>query len=316
MRIVSLLPSATEIIYALGLDEQLYGVTDECDWPAAAQTKPVVVRARQPVGLSQAETDVWVREQAPSGGLYELDDAALAQIAPDLVLTQDLCRVCAVPTGDVDAAFARVGCPARVTTLEPESLEDVLDTVAQVAGAAGVAERGRQLTAELRRRLAAIAEAVAAFPPRPVLVLEWLDPPFTAGHWVPDLVRAAGGTPLLCGPGRRSVATTWAAVHAELAARPDALVMLAPCGINPTETWRQAGTVPEGIIGADTVAAELARPGPRLVDAAEALAAVLHPRSGLSRRDDVLVPSRPAANAADQLRASMGRSTNTPQPSS
>jgi iron complex transport system substrate-binding protein len=293
VRIVSLLPSATEIVYALGLDDQLFGVTDECDWPAAARSKPVVVRARRATGLSQAETDAWVREQAPAGGLYELDDAALARIAPDLVLTQDLCRVCAVPTGDVDAALERVGCPANVTTLEPESLEDVLDTVAQVAGAAGVADRGRQLIVELRRRLAAIAETVAAFPPRWVLVLEWLDPPFTAGHWVPDVVRAAGGTPLLCGPGRRSVATTWDAVHAELATRPDALVVLAPCGTAPESTWAQAHLVPEGVIGADTVAAELARPGPRLVDAVEALAAMLHPQAGLPRRDDVMVP-RPA----------------------
>jgi iron complex transport system substrate-binding protein len=290
VRIVSLLPSATEIVYALGLDEDLYGVTDECDWPAAARSKLVVVRARRPAALSQAEIDAWVREQAPAGGLYDLDDAALARIAPDLVLTQDLCRVCAVPTGDVDAALARVGRPANVTTLEPESLEDVLETVAQVAGAAGVAVRGRRLTAELRRRLAAVAETVAAFPPRAVLVLEWLDPPFTAGHWVPDLVRAAGGTPLLCGPGRRSVATTWDAVRAELAAHPDALVVLAPCGTAPEATWAQAHLVPEGVIGADTFAAELARPGPRLVDAVEALAAVLHPQAGLPRRDDLMVP--------------------------
>jgi iron complex transport system substrate-binding protein len=293
VRIVSLLPSATEIVYALGLDEQLYGVTDECDWPPAARSKPVVVRARQPTGLSQSETDAWVRAQAPAGGLYELDDAALARIAPDLVLTQDLCRVCAVPTGDVDAALVRVGCPANVTTLEPDSLEDVLETVAQVADAAGVADRGRQLTADLRRRLAAVAETVAEFPPRAMLVLEWLDPPFTAGHWVPDLVRAAGGTPLLCGPGQRSTATTWDAVHVELATHPGALVVLAPCGTPPEATWGQVHLVPDGVIGADTVAAELARPGPRLVDAVEALAAVLHPQAGLPRRDDLMVP-RPA----------------------
>jgi iron complex transport system substrate-binding protein len=290
MRIVSLLPSATEIVFALGLDDALCGVTDECDWPPAARAKPVVVRARQPDGLSQREIDVWVRSQAPAGGLYDLDDAAIGRIAPDLVLTQDLCRVCAVPTGDVDAALARVGCPAKVTTLEPESLEDVLATVAQVAEAGGVAERGRELTAELRRRLATVAGAVGAFSPRPVLVLEWLDPPFTAGHWVPDVVRAAGGTPLLCGPGRRSVATTWDAVCAELAAAPGAVVVLAPCGTPPVTTWAQAHLVPAGIIGTDTVAAELARPGPRLVDSVEALAAVLHPHSGLPRRPDVMVP--------------------------
>ena len=290
MRIVSLLPSATEIVYALGLDDSLCGVTDECDWPPAARAKPVVVRARQPAGLSQAEIDAWVRAQGPAGGLYELDDAALARIAPDLVLTQDLCRVCAVPTGDVDAALARVGCPANVTTLEPESLEDMLDTVGQVAGAAGVPERGRLLSAELRGRLAAVVGTVAAFPARPVLVLEWLDPPFTAGHWVPDVVQAAGGRPLLCGPDRRSETTTWDAVRAALVSAPGALVVLAPCGTPPEATWTQARLVPDGVIGVDTVAAELARPGPRLVDAVEALAAVLHPSSGLPRRADIMVP--------------------------
>lgn len=295
MRIVSLLPSATEIVYALGLEADLHGVTDECDWPPAARGKPVVVRARQPGGLSQAEIDAWVRSQVELGGLYRLDDAALARIGPELVLTQDLCRVCAVPTGDVDAALQRVGCPSEVVTLEPESLADVIDTVCQVAAAAGVPDRGTRLVRSLVQRLSAVASAVAPLRSRPVLVLEWLDPPFTAGHWIPDVVRAAGGSALLCGPGRRSVATTWEDVRAVLGEHPGALVVLAPCGTDPRETWRQTDLVPAGLLGADTVAAELARPGPRLVDAVEALAAVLHPASGLERRDDILIP-RPVAS--------------------
>lgn len=294
MRIVSLLPSATEIVYALGLQDQLHGVTDECDWPPAAADKRVVVSACQPAGLDQAGVDAWVREQAPVGGLYALDDAALAEIAPELVLTQDLCRVCAVPTGDVDAALDRVGCPSEVLTLEPESLEDVWDTIQQVARAAGEADRGRLVVAGLRDRLAAVATALRGKAPRAVLVLEWLDPPFTAGHWVPDVVTAAGGRPILADPHRRSGATTWNQVHAALAEHPGALVVLAPCGTDPRDTWRQLrerpDLIPDGILSADTVAAELARPGPRLVDAIEALAAVLHPGAGLSRRDDVLVP--------------------------
>ncbi|MGI8879841.1 MAG: ABC transporter substrate-binding protein [Jatrophihabitans sp.] len=298
MRIVSLLPSATEIVYALGLQDQLHGVTDECDWPPEATGKRVVVRARQPAGLDQAEIDAWVREQAPAGGLYALDDAALAEIAPELVLTQDLCRVCAVPTGDVDAALDRVGCPSTVVTLEPESLVDVLDTIGAVARAAGVADIGVKVEASLRGRLAKVVAAVGRFQPRPVLVLEWLDPPFTAGHWVPDVVSAAGGLPILADPHRRSGATTWDEVRTALAGHPGALVVLAPCGTDPNDTWRQLrehpGLVPDGVLGTDSVAAELARPAPRLVDAVEALAAVLHPAAELPRRDEVMVP-RPRA---------------------
>ena len=142
-----------------------------------------------------------MRAQAAAGGLYVLDDPALAQIAPDVVLTQDLCRVCAVPTSDVDTALARVGCPARLVTLEPQTLADVLDSILTVAEAAGVAERGLALRASLRHRLDVVAQAVAGRPRVPTLVLEWLDPPFTPGHWVPDVVTAAGGLALLGAPG-------------------------------------------------------------------------------------------------------------------
>jgi iron complex transport system substrate-binding protein len=297
-RIVSLLTSATEIVYALGLQDRLDGVSDECDVPAAARDKPVVVRARQPRGLSQRDIDTWVRAEVAGPGLYDLDEAALARLHPDIVLTQDLCRVCAVPTGDVSTALDRLGCPATVVTLDPQTLEDVLASIVQVAAAAGVAERGTAVCAGLRGRLSDVAAAVSAFRPHPALVLEWLDPPFTAGHWVPDVVRAAGGIPLLADParpaGRRSVETTWAAVRTALDAHPDALVILAPCGVDPREAWRQVGSVPAGVIGPDTVTAELARPGPRLVDAVEAVAAALHPAARLPGRPDVLVRRPPA----------------------
>jgi iron complex transport system substrate-binding protein len=286
MRIVSLLPSATEIVFALGLEEQLEGVTDECDWPPMARDKRIVVRAKQPAGLAPAEIDRWVREHASNGGLYRLDDAAIAAIGPELVLTQDLCRVCAVPTGDVDAALERVGCPSRVVTLEPQRLDDVIESVVSVAAAAGVAERGRALALELRGRLDAVRSAVAPWPPVPTLVLEWLDPPFTAGHWVPDVVTAAGGVALLGDPGGRSRPTTWDAFRATC---PE-VVVLAPCGMQPARTWADAALVAPGILGNRVLAADLARPGPRLVDSVEALAAVLHPRSGLRERPDVLVP--------------------------
>ena len=285
MRIVSLLPSATEIVFALGLDDQLAGVTDECDWPAAARKKRVVVRSRQPAGLSAGEIDAWVGEHAPAGGLYRLDDDAIAEIAPELVLTQDLCRVCAVPTGDVDAALERVGCPSSVVTLEPQRLDDVIESVVSVADAAGARERGLALAVDLRRRLERVRAAVAERPPVSTLVLEWLDPPYTAGHWVPDVVTAAGGVALLGDPGGRSRATTWGEVrgtHADV-------VILAPCGVQPSDALGQAALVPPGILGATVLAVDLARPGPRLVDCVEALAAVLHPGAGLPQRPDVLL---------------------------
>jgi iron complex transport system substrate-binding protein len=285
-RIVSLLPSATEIVYALGLDDRLDGVTDECDFPLAAKHKRVVVRSRQPRGLSAGEIDAWVRAQAAGGGLYVLDDPALAQIAPGLVLTQDLCRVCAVPTSDVDAALARVGCPARLVTLEPQTLDDVLDSIVTVARAADVTQRGMALRAALQDRLHAVARAVDGRPPVPTLVLEWLDPPFTPGHWIPDVVAAAGGRALLGEPGARSAATDWDTVRAT---RPE-VVVLAPCGTDPADIWAQSLLVPADLLPPRSFAADLARPGPRLVDAVEALAAVLHPHAGLPLRPDVLLP--------------------------
>ena len=286
MRIVSLLPSATEIVYALGLDDQLVGVTDECDWPPAASAKRVVVRSRQPAGMTPGEIDAWVRSEAPNGGLYRLDDAAMAEISPELLLTQDLCRVCAVPTGDVNAALARIGCAADVVTLEPQRLHEVIASVVDVADAAGEPDRGRRLVAALQNRLAAVCEAVGGSRPVPTLVLEWLDPPYTAGHWVPDVVVAAGGEPLLGDPGGRSKASTWDAV---LRTDPE-VVVLAPCGVSSDEAVRLADQlVPSELLSRRLVAADLARPGPRLVDAVEALAAVLHPGAGLPERPDVLL---------------------------
>ena len=287
MRIVSLLPSATEIVYALGIDDQLEGVTDECDWPPAARSKRIVVRSRQPAGLEPGEVDAWVRAEAPNGGLYRLDDGAMAEIVPELILTQDLCRVCAVPTGDVDAALARIGCPSDVVTLEPQRLDEVIASVGAVAAAAGIQEHGRAVVSELRGRLDAVAAAIAGRSPIPTLVLEWLDPPYTAGHWVPDVVTAAGGLPLLGEAGGRSRPTTWDAVAGESAD----VVVLAPCGVAPDRAIEQATLVPEAVIaGRRVVAMDLARPGPRLVDCVEALAAVLHPDAGLPARPDLAVP--------------------------
>jgi iron complex transport system substrate-binding protein len=197
VRIVSLLPSATEIVFALGLGDHLVGVTFECDHPAEARTgRHIVVGGLDTHGLTPAAIDELVRAKVAAGDdLYVLDEALFAQCAPDVVLTQDLCRVCALPSGEVDAALDHLGCTADVVTLDPHTLDEVLATIPVVAAACGVPHRGDQLLADLRTRLDAVGAAVAARaaePPR-VLVIEWVEPPFLAGHWVPDLVVRAGG---------------------------------------------------------------------------------------------------------------------------
>jgi len=203
VRLVSLLPSATEIVYALGLGDDLVGVTFECDEPAAARTeKEVVVGGRDTSGLTPAQIDAYVRGQLAAGAdLYTLHTGALARLRPDLILTQDLCRVCALPSGQVTEALDFLGCQADVLSLDPYSLEEVLGTILAVGERTGTADRAARLVAGLRGRLAAVAALVAGRPRPRVAVIEWTDPPFAAGHWIPDLVTAAGGEPA-APPGR------------------------------------------------------------------------------------------------------------------
>src|SRR3954469_924943 len=206
MRLVSLLPSATEIVYALGLGDQLVGVTFECDEPAAARVdKTVVVGGRDTRGLTPAEIDGYVKDQMAAGAdLYTLHAQALAALRPELILTQDLCRVCALPSGQVSDALDYLGCRAEVVSLDPYTLDQVLGTIVEVGSRAGVPERAHVVVADLRQRLDAVATAVAGRPLPKVAVVDWVDPPFTAGHWVPDLVTAAGGVPVAARPGSRS----------------------------------------------------------------------------------------------------------------
>jgi iron complex transport system substrate-binding protein len=279
MRLVSLLPSATEIVYALGLGDDLVGVTFECDEPAAARSeKTVVVGGRDTSGMTPAEIDDYVRTQMSAGGdLYTLHADALAGLDPDLILTQDLCRVCALPSGHVEQALSHLGCRAGVLSLDPYRLEDVLSTFEEVARAAGVPARGRDLVAASRERLAAVAAAVAGRPRPRVAVVEWVDPPFTAGHWVPDLVTAAGGEPVAARTGKRSVQVSWA----ELAAPRPEIVLVTPCGYHLAGAIRQAEAVVPHFPGAAVWAIDgdglVVRPGPRLVDGVEAIAGILHP---------------------------------------
>jgi iron complex transport system substrate-binding protein len=281
VRLVSLLPSATEIVYALGLGQDLVGVTFECDEPATArEEKTVVVGGRDTSGMTPGEIDSYVRAQFAEGAdLYTLHADALAALKPDLILTQDLCRVCALPSGQVDAALDHLGCQADVLSLDPHTLDDVLDSIIAVGESAGVPDRAGELVAALRVRIDRVAANVAGRPRPRVTVVEWTDPPFTAGHWVPDLVIAAGGEPVAASPAAMSVQTTWASIAG---ARPD-VVIAAPCGFHLARAAEQARTVAEALpecevwaIDADGI---VVRPGPRLVAGVEALAAALHPGS-------------------------------------
>lgn len=279
MRVVSLLPSATEIVYALGLGDQLVGVTFECDEPPSARReKAVVVGGMDTTGMTPAEIDAAVRRRVAAGeDLYTLHADALAVLDPDVILTQDLCRVCALPAGSVDQALAHLGCRADVVTLDPHSLEEVLATITAVGQRAGVPDRADALVGQLRARLAAVADRVAGRPRPRVAVVEWVDPPFPAGHWVPDQVAAAGGEPVSCLPGQRSVPVGW-----DFFADADPeVVVVAPCGFGLAGAVEQAALVARALPGRAVWAldgdAVVVRPGPRLVDGVETLAAVLHP---------------------------------------
>jgi iron complex transport system substrate-binding protein len=279
MRLVSLLPSATEIVYALGLGDDLVGVTFECDEPPTARVdKTVVVGGRDTRGMSPGEIDDYVKTQIAAGAdLYTLHADALAGLAPDLILTQDLCRVCALPAGHVSDALDYLGCRADVLSLDPYTLDEVLDTILAVGARTGVPDRAEKLVASLRARLAAIASAIAQRPRPRVAAVEWVDPPFTAGHWIPDLVRAAGGEPVAARPGARSVETTW---QEFTDAAPD-VVLVAPCGFHLDGAAQQARTIapkfPDTPVWAIDANGLVARPGPRLVDGVEAITAILHP---------------------------------------
>ena len=279
MRLVSMLPSATEIVYALGLGDDLVGVTFECDEPVTARLdKTIVVGGRDTSGMTPGDIDEYVRTQMAAGqDLYTLHSGALAALAPELILTQDLSRVCALPSGQVEDALSYLGCRADVVSLDPHTLTDVLDTILLVGDRTGTADRAREVVGGLEARLNAVAAAVAGRSRPQVAVIEWVDPPFTAGHWVPDLVTAAGGSPVSAQPGQVSVATSWDAIAA---CAPDVAVV-APCGYHLDGAIAQARVVAEMLPGTPVWAIDgdglIVRPGPRLVDGVEALAALLHP---------------------------------------
>ncbi len=281
MRIVSLLPSATEILFAVGAGDQVVGVTFECDHPAEARDRSIVSNTTLPAGLTPAQIDAEVRARLAAGqDLYTLDEGALAGLDPDLVVTQDLCAVCAVDIDNVDAALNHLGCRAQVVTLDPMDLDEVLASIDTVGRATGHQDGADRVVADIRVRLDAVAAAVAGRDRPAVAVLEWTDPPFSAGHWVPDMVTAAGGRSVLGTAGARSATVSWDEV---VEAGAD-VVVVAPCGFRldgARDLARQLvddGRLPAGVpVWAVDADAAFVRPGPRLVEGVEALAAILHP---------------------------------------
>jgi iron complex transport system substrate-binding protein len=286
VRIVSLLPSGTEIVFALGLGDQLRGVTFECDHPAAARAVPQVSGTALPTGrrLTPSEIDAEVSARARSGEpLYTLDVARIRAIDPELIITQDLCRVCAVPSGAVEEALETIGCRADVVSLDPHSLDDVIDGVGAVGRATGTEARAEALMTGLRTRVDAVRRRVSRVRPR-VLALEWCDPPFGVGHWVPEMLAASGAEPLLADPGAPSRRIEWR----EVAGVEPEIVIVMPCGFDLDAAVEQSALVLERpeLDSASRVFcvdanAYFSRPGPRVVDGIEILADLFDPRDDL-----------------------------------
>lgn len=281
MRIVSLLPSATEILFALGAGDDVVGVTYECDYPPEAQTRPIVSNTTLPAGLSPSEIDAHVKARMAAGeDLYRLDAGALAELDPNVIVTQDLCAVCAVDVTEVDDALAHLGCRAEVVTVDPMNLEEVLGSIEHLGRVTGNEARGAEMITGLRERLAGVAAAVAHRARPRMAVVEWTDPLFCGGHWVPDLVEAAGACSVLGSSGQRS-----RQIQADdLAAAQPEIVVVAPCGYRLDGAFelatelRGSGAMPSTAeLWAVDADAMFVRPGPRLVDGVETLAAIAHP---------------------------------------
>jgi iron complex transport system substrate-binding protein len=279
VRIASLVPSATETLFALGLGDDVVAVTHECDYPPAAARLPHLTRSVIPDGMPADAIDRAVRERMERGEvIYELDEHELAEAAPGLIVTQALCAVCAVSVDDVRAVAQRLRSQPEVLSLDPTTLGEVLADIRTLGIAAEALDAAEELLGELSKRLDRVQEAVADAPLVPVASLEWLDPVFVGGHWVPQMIEMAGGLDVLGLPGERSRVASWDEVRA---AEP-AVAVCMPCGYDLEGSVRQAMEHPAvfdlGVpVFAVDASGHFSRPGPRLVDGVEQLAQILHP---------------------------------------
>ncbi len=275
MRIVSVLPSATDIIAELGLLDSLVGVSDDCNWPQEVTSKPLVARTRLDVSdLSAAEIDRLVTAStAEPHSLYAVDAQLMDELKPDLVITQDLCEVCGVSSGDLENA-----CPvgAEVYSMNPRTLDEVISSVIELAQRLGVRERGLAVADAMSAKIEAVRAAVGGLDRPRVFVAEWMDPPYGSGHWLPEMVQAAGGVNLLSMPGEYSFATSWDAVLAE---QPE-LIVLAACGFDLDQALARTQhlRLPVRTVVVDGDAC-YSRPAPRLADGVRQLAHLLHPHA-------------------------------------
>ena len=308
VKIVSLLPSATEIVCALGLADRLAGITHECDHPEEIADRPALTASLISHGsMSSREIDHAVRSSLSGhGSIYELDEDLLSEIDPSLIITQELCDVCAVSYDEVTKAARKYTAGATVVSLEPNTIEDILSNIQTVSDLASVPEQGRRVTRSLGLRLDALKETTQGLADKPrVMMLEWLDPPFAPGHWVPEQVEIAGGIPALGTAGKKSVTTTFEEIAESNA---DVLVLI-PCGYNTEDILRQVpktrfpkvfSALPafrKGEVWALDASAYFSRPGPRVVDGAEILAKILHPRTfGAPEQDEAVKVDRALFN--------------------
>jgi iron complex transport system substrate-binding protein len=305
VRVASLLPSATEMVHFAGAGDALVGVTHECDYPAGVERLPKLTSSEiEGHTMTSAEIDAAVeKHMTEAGSLYALDAGLLEDLGPDLILTQGLCEVCAVSTSLVERAVAGMRKEPEILTLNPTSLHAVLDDSVRIGEALGRGDETRQKVAALEVRLASVREAVAELSRPRVSCIEWLDPPFSAGHWVPEMVDIAGGEEVLAGPGEHSARLSWDEVFE---AAPEVIVLM-PCGFDADRAveeasrelpglpgWGDLPAVREGRVWAVDANSHFSRPAPRLVEGVEILARILHPEASLGGPEIAIPFSRVA----------------------
>ena len=303
MRVASLLPGATEMVYFAGAGDALVGVTHECDYPTDVERLPRLTSSEiQGHTMTSAEIDAAVeRRMTDTGSIYALDAGLLEDLGPDLILTQGLCDVCAVSTNLVERAVAGMKKEPEILTLNPTSLRDVLDDTLRIGEALGRGDETREKVAALEGRLADVEQAVAGLPRPRAGCIEWLDPPFSAGHWVPEMVGVAGGEELFARPGEPSVRLSWDEVFE---AAPEVIVLM-PCGFDADRTvnearrvlpglpgWGELPAVKEGRVWAVDANSHFSRPAPRLVEGVEILVCILHPEASLGEPEMAIPFSR------------------------